>query len=214
MSRIVLFGAGGRFGRIFLRAAVARGHEVTAAVRDPDKYLDLAGFGARVVRADALDPASVATAAVGHDVAIDAIQAQGSRSYLADAAAALLDGLAQAGVHRLLVVGGAGSLEVGPGQRLVDTPEFREEWKPLALAHADCLDFLRQADTKVDWLYVSPGALFQPDGERAGSYRVGGDQLLTDDRGHSQVSYADFADALLDEIAAPKHHRRRITVAD
>ena len=93
----------------------------------------------------------------------------------------MLSGLSQAGVRRLVVVGGAGSLEVASGTRLVDTPDFHEEWKPEALGQAEALDLYRSAETDVDWTYVSPGALLAP-GERTGRYRTAGDQLLVGDR--------------------------------
>lgn len=216
MSRIVVFGAGGRAGRTFIDEARSRGHEITAVVRDPGKYPDLAGDGVTVVAGDALDASKVAEVAAGHDVAVDAVNIpQGApHTYFVDVTKALLAGLPKAGVGRVLIIGGAGSLEVAPGQRLVDTPDFHEAWKPVALAHADSLDYLRATDTEVDWVYVSPAAFFNPDGARTGTYRVGADRLLTAADGASTVSYADYAIALVDEIENPAHHNTRITVAD
>ena len=103
-----------------------------------------------------------------------------------DSARALLGGLARAGVHRLVVVGGAGSLEVAPGLRNVDRPDFPDAHKPDALAQADGLEVYRAADGPVDWTYLSPPALLEP-GERTGSYRTGSDQLLVDEEGNSHL---------------------------
>jgi uncharacterized protein len=128
------------------------------------------------------------------------------------AARALLEGLSRAGVGRLIVLGGAGSLEVAPGVRVLDSPEFREEWRPDALAQAEALELYRSATTDVDWTYVSPAAVMVP-GERTGAYRTGEDRLLVDESGDSRISMEDFAVALLDEAESAEHVRRRFTVA-
>jgi hypothetical protein len=117
-----------------------------------------------------------------------------------------------AGTRRLIVVGGAGSLEVAPGQRLVDTPDFHPAWKPAALAHARALDEIYRAADDLDWTYVSPAAVIEP-GERTGSYRTGGDQLLTDEAGDSRISIPDYAIAIADLLDSGGAVRRRITVA-
>jgi putative NADH-flavin reductase len=117
-----------------------------------------------------------------------------------------------AGTRRLVVVGGAGSLEVAPGQRLVDTPDFHAAWKPTALAHAKALDEVYRAADDLDWTYVSPAALIEP-GERTGSYRTGGDQLLTDEAGNSRITIADYAIAIADVVENGSAVRRRICVA-
>jgi putative NADH-flavin reductase len=124
----------------------------------------------------------------------------------------LLDGASQAKVKRLIVVGGAGSLEVAPGVRLVDAPAFPAEWKGVGLAHSDALEVYRNSEAEVDWTYVSPPAIIEP-GERKGNYRVGGDQLLADEKGDSRISTEDYAVALLDEVEKPRHLRGRFTVA-
>ena len=121
-----------------------------------------------------------------------------------------MDGLAQARVDRLVVVGGAGSLEVAPGVQLVDTPEFPAAWKGIALAHRDALAVYRGA--ALDWTYISPAALIGP-GERTGQYRTGTDQLLTDKEGESRISVEDFAVAFVDEIENQRFARQRMTVA-
>ena len=131
---------------------------------------------------------------------------------LREAAGGLLDGLGRAGVRRLVVAGGAGSLLVASGQRLLDTPEFHDEWKPEALAAAEALEVFRAYEGPVDWSYVSPGALLEP-GERTGHYRLGGDELLVDEHGASRITMEDFAIAMLDETEEPRHVRERFTAA-
>jgi uncharacterized protein len=202
--RIIVFGANGRQGSRLVSEALERGHEVTAAVRSEAANVDPR---AEVVVADALDADRVAEVSAGHDVALNA-----TRERHADIARALLDGLARAGVERLIIVGGASSLEVAPGVRLFDTPEFQEELKAEAASGIESLEVYRSADTPVEWTYVSPGAFFAP-GERTGSYRTGGEQLLVGEDGGSAISMEDFAIALLDEVEEPRHPNQRFTAA-
>jgi putative NADH-flavin reductase len=126
---------------------------------------------------------------------------------------ALIQGLSKAGVKRLLIVGGAGSLEVAPGLHLLDTPEFPAVVKPFAAAHRDALEVYRkEAPSDLEWTYLSPAGVIAP-GERTGQFRLGTDQLLTDEQGRSHISVEDFAIALLNELEQPQAIRRRITVA-
>lgn len=210
--KIALFGASGTIGGRILREALDRGHEVTAVLRDPAK-LQVQHPRLRAVAGEALDPASIATAVAGQDAVISAIGpglAEPRPGFLVQAAHSLLEGLGKAGVTRLLVVGGAGSLEVAPGLQLVDAPSFPEAWKGVALEHREAFAVFRKAD--LDWSYFSPAAFIQP-GERTGHYRLGGDQLLTDAQGESRISAEDYAVALLDELEQPKHLRKRFTAA-
>ena len=164
-------------------------------------------------KGDVLDPESVAAAVAGHDAVISAVGPRpgDDPGIVAEAARPLLDGVRRAGVRRLLVVGGAGSLEVAPGVQLIDSPTFPAEWKPVAQAHRDELAIYRR-NTDLDWSYLSPAGLIGP-GTRTGKYRVGADQLLTDAEGKSTISMEDFAVALLDELEHPAHIRQRFTVA-
>lgn len=126
MSTIAVFGAGGRSGRALVTEARSRGHQVTAAVRDPAQHADLNGAGVTLEAADAMNPREVTVAAAGHDAAVNATRSAGDipADYLVRMHQALLAGLAEARVPRLLIVGGAGTLEVTPGVQFVDTPEF------------------------------------------------------------------------------------------
>src|SRR3954469_4425640 len=209
--KLIVFGATGLLGTRIVDEALARGHDVTAVARDATRG-DTHGGRVGTAGADVTDAEAVAKAAAGHDAALSAVGQHETPDMLTDAARGLLDGLARAGVGRLVVAGGAGSLEVAPGMRLLDTPDFHDEWKPEALAQAAALEVYRAADTPVQWSYVSPGALLAP-GERTGTYRVGGDELLTDDEGRSVISMEDFAIAMLDEATDPQHPRTRFTVA-
>jgi putative NADH-flavin reductase len=209
--RLIVFGANGALGRRLVAECLERGLEVSASVRDPSRFEGVSRE-INVVTADATDPAAVAAVASGHDVALSAVTQHSRPQVLSEVAAGLLAGLSQAGVGRLVVAGGAGSLEAEPGLRLMDTPDFPEDWKPEAQAHADALDLLRDADTDVDWTYVSPGALLEP-GERTGAYRTGDDALLTGEDGRSRITMEDFAIAMVDEAVEPRHPRRRFTAA-
>ena len=123
----------------------------------------------------------------------------------------LIEAVKKAGVKRLLVVGGAASLEVSPGAMLLHAPMFPEVAKPEATAGFEFLKVLR-GEKELDWVFVSPGALLAP-GERLGKYRLGKDQLLKDESGKSSISMEDFAIAMVDELEKPKHHRQRFHVA-
>jgi putative NADH-flavin reductase len=206
--KIALFGARGTLGSRIAAEAERRGHRVTAVLRDTAT----APAGATATRGDALDAASVARAVAGHDAVVSAIGlGPGSPpTLLSDAARALVDGLRAASVRRLVVVGGAGSLEIRPGLQVVDAPDFPAAWKPAALAHRDSLAVYR--DAQLDWTYVSPPAFIAP-GERTGRYRVGFDTLLTDERGESRISAEDYAIAIVDELERGAHPKKRITVA-
>lgn len=208
--KLIVFGGTGVLGSRLVAEAVQRGHEVTAVARDPSRFTGPDAVDA--IAGDATDAESVAAVAAGHEAALSAVTQHEHPEMLVAAARALLDGLARAGVRRLVVAGGAGSLMFGSGQRLMDTPDFHDEWKPEALAQADALVVYRQSDNEVEWSYVSPGALLEP-GERTGGYRTGDDELLTDDHGRSRITMEDFAIAMLDEAEHPAHPRRRFTAA-
>ncbi|MGX5648750.1 NAD(P)-dependent oxidoreductase [Hydrogenophaga borbori] len=213
--KIALIGATGFVGSAVLNELLSRGHAVTALARHPEKFA--ARDGLAVVRADALDAAQVAAAVRGHDAIVSAYNPGWSEPRIYELFGqgydAILAGARQAGVKRLLAVGGAGSLEVAPGVQLVDTPEFPAEWKQGALAARDLLTRLR-GDTALDWSFLSPPVLLAP-GERTGRYRVGGDQPLPGQGGQpSGISVADLAVAIADEIEKPQHRRRRFTVAN
>ena len=202
MGRIVVFGAGGRAGRAAVTEAVSRGHQVTAVVRDPGRHAELPG---EVVTGDVTDRAAVARVAAGHDAAVAAVFDPAGDFYSA-AARALLGGLGEAGVHRLISVGLASVLAGADGTALMDTPGYPQEYRDFYLAHAAGNEVLRTTGTDVDWLVVSPAGDFDHGGARTGRYWPAAA------RADSRISYADLAIALVDEIETPKHHRIHLGV--
>ncbi|MCT2593078.1 NAD(P)H-binding protein [Streptomyces sp. N2-109] len=209
--RITVFGAAGNVGSRVVAEALHRGHEVTAVVRDSARFPELAA-AARPRAGDAADAGEVAELSEGQDVVISATRpAPGREGELAVIAEALLTGLAQTGV-RLLLVGGAGSLTLPGtgGTTVAEGPDFPPSWLPIALACNDQLAVCK-AETRVDWVYLSPSAMLEP-GVRTGGYRVGSDELLVDADGNSSISMEDLAVALVDEAEQPQHHRARFTV--
>lgn len=209
--KIAIFGATGNLGTTITREALTRGHSVTGLARHPERS-ELSHRNLTLLQADILDPQKVATAVAGHDAVISAYApAFETPETLSLAARCLLTGLAAAQVRRLLIVGGAGSLQVAPDLDLLDSPEFPPSWRPIASAHRDALNIYRQ-DTALDWTYFSPAAMISP-GSRTEHYRIGGNKLLTDAEGKSIISNEDFAVAILDELESPNFIRKRITVA-
>jgi putative NADH-flavin reductase len=195
--KVFVLGARGGVGSYIVEEARSRGHEVTAGTRD---------------LVDATDPNSVAAAAAGRDIVISAVINRSDPGMIVSAAQALLTGLEQAGTPRLVVVGGAGTLQVESGTRVADLEDFNPDYRAEALAHADVLELLRQAATPVSWTVVTPPRRFDDSG-RTGSYRVGGDGLLLGDDGLSRISLEDFAVAIVDEVENPRHPRARFSVA-
>ncbi len=200
--KIAVLGASGRAGSEITKEAAARGHEVLAIARNPEKIAAAPGVTAQA--GDASDPAALSALISGSDAVISAL-------HFDVPAETVLSAIRTASVPRLLVTGGAASLEVAPGKRLIDSPDFPEEWKPFAMGGITFLDALKQVDD-VDWTFFSPAALIF-EGPRTGTYRPGTDQLVTDDAGESRISFADYAIAMIDELEAPKHSRARFTAA-
>ncbi|WP_327430192.1 NAD(P)-dependent oxidoreductase [Streptomyces sp. NBC_01236] len=210
--KLVLFGATGMVGSRIVTEASARGHQVVAVSRSGQSPIP----GVTAAAADASDPAKVAELVAGADAVASACGpprdgSDPSEPFLA-LNRALVEGVQQAGVRRLVVVGGAGSLEVAPGQAVADQPGFPEAYLAEALAHRDALAYYRTLDDGLDWTYVSPAAEIAP-GARTGTFRIGGDQMLTDDHGNSRISAEDYAIAFVDELEKDAHPRARMSVA-
>jgi putative NADH-flavin reductase len=200
--KIAVVGASGNAGSRIVAELSRRGHHVTAIARNPDKIA--AQPQVTAVKGDAHDQAALTDLLRGHDVAVSSIH------FLASDPAKLIGAAKASGVGRYLVVGGAGSLEVAPGVRLVTTPGFPALYKAEAEKGAAFLDLLT-LEKDLNWTFLSPSALFTA-GERTGKFRLGTDQLLTGADGKSWISFEDFAVALADEIERPAHIRKRITV--
>lgn len=197
-------------GKRIAEEALRRGHQVTAVVRNPDKLSEYKEK-MNIVCANAVDPSSIAEAVKGHDAVISAYGPKfGEEEELLEAARALIEGVRRGGVKRLLIVGGAGSLITDSGDALMDTPEFPEELRTLAKAHADAYGIYQESD--LEWSYLSPAAIIEP-GRRSGQFRIGIDRLVTDESGSSRISVEDYAVAMLDELDDPQFIGTRFTVA-
>jgi uncharacterized protein len=200
--KIAVIGASGNAGSRITTELARRGHAVTAIARHPEKIAS--GANVTPTMGDVMDQAGLARLLAGHDAAISSVH------FLDSDPVKLIGAARESKVGRYLVVGGAGSLEVAPGVRLVTTPGFPVVYKAEAEKGAAFLDLLR-AETELNWTFLSPSALFVA-GERTGKFRLGTDQLLTAADGKSSISFEDFAVALADEIERPAHIRQRFTV--
>lgn len=201
MAKIALIGASGNAGSRILKELSDRGHQVTAIARNPEKIANLPDVV--VKKGDVFDQAGLSELLKGHDAVISSVH------FTASDPATLIEAVRASGVQRYLVVGGAGSLEIAPGQRVVDLPDFPAAYKAEATKGAEFLDRLKQ-EKQLDWTFLSPSAEFVP-GERTGKFRIGKDNLLSNDEG-SRISFEDYAIALVDEIEKPQHSRQRFTV--
>jgi uncharacterized protein len=213
MKTIVLLGSTGTIGQRIQAEALSRGHHVTAVVRETSRTGEhRANLDYRT--GDIFKPETIAAAAVGHDVVVSAFgPGSGDASLVVKAAHSLIEALTRVEPIRLIVVSGAGSLEVKPGLQLVDTPNFPAAWKAVALAHRDALEVFKKAGmAEFDWTAASPAAIIEP-GTRTGKYRTATDELLVDAQGNSKISDEDFAVAIVDEIEKPKYAGRRFTAA-
>ncbi|MBA4776971.1 NAD(P)-dependent oxidoreductase [Agrobacterium salinitolerans] len=201
MAKIALIGASGNAGSRILKELSDRGHQVTAIARNPEKIASLPNVEAK--KGDVFDQAGLSGLLKGHDAVISSVH------FTASDPATLIEAVRASGVQRYLVVGGAGSLEIAPGKRVVDLPDFPAAYKAEATKGAEFLDRLKQ-EKQLDWTFLSPSAEFVP-GERTGKFRIGRDNLLSNDEG-SRISFEDYAIALVDEIEKPQHSRQRFTV--
>ncbi|SDS25810.1 NAD(P)-dependent oxidoreductase [Jiangella sp. DSM 45060] len=207
MTRIVVFGAGGRAGRAVLAEAARRDWEVTAVVRDPGRH---SGLGrAAVVAGDVTSADEVASLSEGHDAAVHAAATLTvpAAEFFPAAASALLTGLAAARVPRLVAVGLASQLPDVTGVPLIDTPGYPSEHRDFMLGHGAGLSVFRRASTPVDWLVIAPAGDFDHGGAQSGGYR------FVPGAASALITYADLAVAVADEIARPRHHRLLMGVA-
>jgi uncharacterized protein len=202
--KIAIIGATGNVGTRLVDEALNRHHAVTAIARDASKLS--ARTGLSPTTADAAKPDQVIPLLKGHDAIISSLRFQSP----SPTPQQLIDLVRRSGVKRYLVVGGAASLEIAPGQILLNAPNFPPAYKPEASAGKAFLDALREV-TDLDWTFLSPSAFFGP-GERTGKFRIAGNTLLTATDGKSHISYEDYAIAMLDEIENPRHIRARFTV--
>lgn len=212
MSKIAIIGASGYVGTALLNEAVKRGHQVSALVRHPEKIA--ANANVTAVKADVLDTDGLAVLLKGHDLVISAYnpgwQEDDIRNIHIKGSKSISEAVKKAGIKRLIAVGGAGSLEIN-GAQLVDSPEFPAEYKEGALGARQALNDLK-TENELDWSFVSPAILLVP-GEATGTFRLGTDSPVFDDKGESKITVGDLAVAILDEAEQGKHIRQRFTAA-
>lgn len=199
--KVALIGASGNGGSRLLAELSRRGHQVTAIARRPETITKLPGVTGQ--KGDVFDRPGLVQLLKGHDAVISAVRFRQSDPKL------LIDAVKESGVKRYFVVGGASSLEVAPGVKLFDTPQFPAAYKAEAAKGTEFLDLLRK-EKELDWTFLSPSAEIAP-GERTGQFRLGKDQLLTSEKG-SHISWEDYAIAAVDELEKPAHIRERFTV--
>jgi len=224
MSRIVVFGAGGRAGSAVVAEAAGRGHTVTAVVRDPDAFPGLARDGVTVVRGDVDAPADVARVVAGHDAIVNAVTPlKGPQDigrldplFFVRTGRHLVDAATKHGVSRLVLVGHFSNLVTRSGALVADVEEmFPPFLRGFSQSHTDGLKYFEGTPEAIDWVMLSPPANLDVEGPRTGTYRVGGADLLPEHHDTpAHLSYADLAVAMVDEIDNPKHHRTRVSVFD
>ncbi len=208
--KVVLFGASGMVGSRILQELAARGHQVKAVVRDLSRVPLQANV--TIDSGDILNPQDVAAKVKGADAVVTAYSPGNEPEKvggLLDATHSLIAGMREAGVRRVIMVGGAGSLNVAPGVTLIDSGHLPEAWLAIAVAHRDAKEILQESG--LDWTSFSPAAFIEP-GEKTGKFRIGQDDLIVDETGSSRISAEDYAVALADELESPKFIGKRFTV--
>lgn len=217
MKKVVLIGASGFVGNAILNELLERGHKVTAVVRHPEK-VKAENPRLSVVGMDVEDSARLTDVCKGHDAVISAYNpGWGNPDMYEDTLRVypkILKAVKASGTGRLLIVGGAGSLFVKPGVRLVDTGTLPEAWLPGVKSLAKFYLETLAHEQELDWVFFSPAANLgnlQP-GVRTGKFRLGKDDLIVDEKGDSFISVEDYAMAMVDELEQENHHKERFTI--
>jgi putative NADH-flavin reductase len=209
--KLAVLGATGQIGRAVVGEALWRGHDVTALSRNADAVPE-SGGRLTIGRVDASRPEDLERAISDHEAVVSAVGPRGEPpALILQVTRALAAAAMRALVRRVVVLGGAGTLAVRPGEELLATPDFPPELRPIALAHHEALAIWRRVK-ELDWTVITPPAELVP-GKRSGKYRTGHDDLLSDAAGRSSISIADLAVAVLDAVEQGNHFRERITVA-
>lgn len=214
MKKIVIIGATGYVGSAILKEALGRGHQVKAIVRDPSK-LTLIHPHLKVVGGSVTDTDFLSRELAKSDAVISAFNLGWSNPNIYEETlegyGSILCAVRNSGVHRFLMVGGAGSLLVAPGRQLMDEPDVPKKLLPGIRGMAKVYTDLLLPEKSVDWVFLSPAANMAP-GERTGKFRLGKDELIVDESGDSNISVEDFAVAMIDELEQEKHHQERFTL--
>jgi uncharacterized protein len=208
VMNVVVYGATGNAGSEIVKELLARGHKVTAVARKVDTLKAEPGLTAKADDLSSVD--AIAATIKGADAVVSAYAPPPEDT---DAVLGVTEreiaAVKKAGVPRLLVVGGAGLLEVAPGVTLIKSGHLPQEYLAIATSHEKALGLLRRSD--INWTYLSPAAYFVA-GERTGKFRLGTKELIADAKGESRISFADYAIALVDEIEKPAHERASFSV--
>ena len=214
MKKVVLIGASGFVGSAILNEALNREIQVTAVVRHPEK-IKIQNENLIIKKADVSSLDEVAEVCKGADAVISAFNPGWDNPDIYDETIkvylTIMDGVKKSGVSRFLMVGGAGSLFIAPGIRLVDSGEVPEKLLPGVKALSDFYFHFLKKEKEIDWVFFSPAADMAP-GVRTGRYRLGKDDMIVDIVGNSHISVEDYAAAMIDELEHPKHHQERFTI--
>lgn len=204
--KIVLYGATGNSGQRILEELTQRGHEVTAVARNISKLASTV----KAVKDDLSNADTIASVIADADVVVSAYAPpHDNTDALIGVTERQVAAVKKAGVPRLIVVGGAGLLEVAPGVTLIASGYLPEAYLPIAKSHDKALSVLKGSD--VNWTYFSPAGYFEP-GQRTGKYRLGTTNLIANEKGDSRISFEDYALALADEIEKPAHERGQLSI--
>jgi len=214
MKKIVLIGASGFIGSAILKEALDRGHEVIAVVRHPEK-ITIKHKNLIVKQSDVSILENVTEACKGAEIVISAYNPGWKNPDIAEETTRvyriLLEGIRRTGVKRFLVVGGAGSLFISPGKRLLDAGIIPDSFLPAVRSLASFYSDDLKNEKTIDWVFFSPAGNIAP-GKRSGKFRLGKDDMIFDSEGKSNISVEDYAMAMVDELEKPIHHRERFTI--
>ena len=214
MKNVVLIGASGFVGTDILNELLNRGHKVTAIVRDPAK-VTASNPNLKVIQADVTDTDVLIEASKGKDAVISAYNPGWKNPNIYEETLKnyplIVDSVKKAGVERLLIVGGAGTLFYAPGKMVMDADDVPAKLLPGIKSLGEFyLNTLRK-ENDIDWIFLSPAANMTP-GERTGKFRIGKDDLVVDVNGDSNISVEDYAVAMVDELEQKHHHKERFTI--
>ena len=214
MKNVVLIGASGFVGTAILNELLNRGHKVTAIVRDPAK-VTASNPNLKVIQADVTDTDVLIEASKGKDAVISAYNPVWKNPNIYEETLKnyplIVDSVKKAGVERLLIVGGAGTLFYAPGKMVMDADDVPAKLLPGIKSLGEFyLNTLRK-ENDIDWIFLSPAANMTP-GERTGKFRIGKDDLVVDVNGDSNISVEDYAVAMVDELEQKKYHKERFTI--
>ena len=209
-----MIGASGFVGSAILKEALDRGHNVTGVVRHPER-ITVVHKNLVVKAVDVSFSGRLAEVCKGTDAVISAYNPGWQNPNIASETTTvyrtILEDVRRSGVKRFLVVGGAGSLFVSPGKRLMDSGLIPESFLPAVRALAEVYLNDLEAEKIIDWVFFSPAGTLEP-GQRTNIFRLGKDDLIVDTNGESRISVQDYAVAMIDELEKPEHHRERFTI--